>query len=124
MDNEAERVARLLCKFDGGDPDMSLGGDKQNFLWMEYERQAQGLIDAGKVIVPREPTETMQLDALEALLAKNKERRKWWELPEQQERHLEEEGVLMMPTEALMLISSEETDAVWQAMLKVTETDQ
>ncbi len=31
-----ERAARLLCKLDMLDPDSSLSGDGQNFLWMEY----------------------------------------------------------------------------------------
>lgn len=31
-----ERAARALCEIDDVDPDSSLGGDGQNFLWMEY----------------------------------------------------------------------------------------
>ena len=54
-----EIIARQLCKFDGADPDTSLGGDKQNWAWMEYMIQADGLIDAGMVIVPKEPTDAM-----------------------------------------------------------------
>lgn len=36
-----EKVARTLCWKNGMDPDLSLGGDKQNWLWMEYEDQAE-----------------------------------------------------------------------------------
>lgn len=44
-----EQVARILCKADGCNPDHSLGGDKQNFRWMEYERMARGLYEDGIV---------------------------------------------------------------------------
>ena len=48
-----ECVARLLCEADDSNPDITLGGAGQNFLWMEYERMAKGLAKAGLVIVPR-----------------------------------------------------------------------
>jgi hypothetical protein len=48
-----ECVARLLCEADDSNPDITLGGDGQNFLWMEYRRMAKGLAKAGLVIVPR-----------------------------------------------------------------------
>jgi len=41
-----EKVARVLCFKNGMDPDLSLGGDQQNFLWMEYEGQAEFAIEA------------------------------------------------------------------------------
>lgn len=39
-----EEIARVLCWKNGMDPDLSLGGDKQNWLWMEYEGQAQAAL--------------------------------------------------------------------------------
>lgn len=30
-----EAMARLICEWSDTDPDTSLGGDKQNFLWQE-----------------------------------------------------------------------------------------
>ena len=39
-----DRVARLLCWKHGSDPSMSLGGDQQNFLWMEWEDEAEAAI--------------------------------------------------------------------------------
>ena len=49
-----ERVARALCWSNGMEPDKSLGGDGENFLWMEYVPQASAAIAA-----MREPTEAM-----------------------------------------------------------------
>lgn len=51
-------IARAICWKNGMNPDLSLGGDQQNFLWMEYESQAQAAL---AVIVKRlrEPDETM-----------------------------------------------------------------
>jgi hypothetical protein len=49
---QAEAIARRLCGFDGGDPDTSFGGAKQSWLWLEYQLQAQGMIDAGYALVP------------------------------------------------------------------------
>ena len=46
MTNELERVARALCWTNGMDPDVSLGGDGENFLWHEYLRQADAAIAA------------------------------------------------------------------------------
>jgi len=46
-----ERVARALCWKNGMNPDLTLGGDGQNFLWHEYVSQARAAIDA-----MREPT--------------------------------------------------------------------
>lgn len=46
MANMVEKVARALCWANGMDPELSLGGDKQNFLWMEYEHQAKAAIRA------------------------------------------------------------------------------
>ena len=44
MSDLIEKVARMLCWKHGSDPDMSLGGDKQNFLWMEWEDEAEAAI--------------------------------------------------------------------------------
>lgn len=46
MTEMVEKVARIICIADGGDPDISLGGDGQNFLWHEYERTARAAIEA------------------------------------------------------------------------------
>jgi len=43
-DELREKVARQLCFKNGMDPDLSLGGDGVNFLWMEYEEQARAAI--------------------------------------------------------------------------------
>ncbi len=53
MTDPVEALARQLCLFDGGKPNTTLGGDKENFLWHEYKRQANGVIQAGLVILPR-----------------------------------------------------------------------
>ncbi len=45
-----EEVARHLCLADDMDPDLTLGGDGQNYLWMEYERQARARIQSGAMI--------------------------------------------------------------------------
>ena len=52
--SKVEEVARALCWANGQDPDLSLGGDKQNWLWMEYEHQAKRAIAA-----MREPSDWM-----------------------------------------------------------------
>lgn len=50
-----ERAARELCRRDDVDPDSSLGGDGQNFLWMEYaELKVKPVLRA-----IREPSEAM-----------------------------------------------------------------
>ena len=36
MSELIEKLARMYCALDDADPDSSLGGDGQNFLWMEY----------------------------------------------------------------------------------------
>lgn len=41
-----ESVARALCWANGMNPDLTLGGDGQNFLWHEYVHQANVAIDA------------------------------------------------------------------------------
>jgi hypothetical protein len=41
-----ELVARTLCVKAGMDPDLSLGGDGQNFLWHEYVYPARGVLEA------------------------------------------------------------------------------
>ena len=43
-DKLVEQVARALCWKNGMNPDLSLGGDKQNWLWMEYISEAQAAI--------------------------------------------------------------------------------
>jgi hypothetical protein len=48
-----EKIARTLCWKNGMDPDLSLGGDKQNFLWMEYEDQANAVISDVRDFVMR-----------------------------------------------------------------------
>ena len=54
-DNMIEKVARAICWKNGMDPDLTLGGDGQNFLWMEYEGQAGAAIAA-----MRTPTDEMK----------------------------------------------------------------
>ena len=44
MTDPTERAARALCKVDGCDPDTSLGGDKENWLWMEYITEAKAVL--------------------------------------------------------------------------------
>ncbi|WEK50351.1 MAG: hypothetical protein P0Y66_22360 [Candidatus Kaistia colombiensis] len=56
-----ERVAKAICWKHGMNPDVSLGGDGQNFLWMEYEPAARAAIEA-----MREPSEGMFQGALAA----------------------------------------------------------
>ncbi len=41
-----EAVARAICWKNGMNPDLTLGGDGQNFLWMEYMGQADAAIEA------------------------------------------------------------------------------
>lgn len=41
-----ERIARAICWKNGMNPDLTLGGDGQNFLWMEYEGQAFAAVEA------------------------------------------------------------------------------
>ncbi len=48
QDDLVEQVARIICVEEGLDPDTSLGGDKQNWLWMEYTRCANLIIDVIK----------------------------------------------------------------------------
>ena len=40
-----ERVARALCWKNGMNPDLTLGGDGENFLWHEYIPQAKTAIE-------------------------------------------------------------------------------
>ena len=44
-----EKVARAICWKNGMNPDLTLGGDGQNFLWMEYEAQAEAAIAAMRI---------------------------------------------------------------------------
>lgn len=44
-DELIEKVARALCWKSGNNPDLTLGGDGENFLWMEYENKATVAID-------------------------------------------------------------------------------
>lgn len=47
----------MLCLIDDVDPDSSLGGDKQNFLWMEYaEVRVKPMLRE-----IREPSESMRM---------------------------------------------------------------
>jgi hypothetical protein len=41
-----EAIARVLCFTHGADPDSSLGGDGQNFLWHEWLLEARAAISA------------------------------------------------------------------------------
>lgn len=41
-----EKAARALCWANGMDPNISLNGDGRNFLWAEYEHQAEAVIEA------------------------------------------------------------------------------
>ena len=44
MDNTEkyiEKIARIICIDDGSDPNHTLGGDGENFLWHEYEHTAR-----------------------------------------------------------------------------------
>jgi hypothetical protein len=40
-----EKAARVLCWKNGMDPDTSLGGDGENFLWMEYVDEVRAVIE-------------------------------------------------------------------------------
>lgn len=52
-----ERAARELCLRGDVDPDSSLGGDGQNFLWMEYaELKVKPVL-----LAMWEPSEVMQI---------------------------------------------------------------
>ena len=46
---EIEAVARALCWGNGMNPDLTLGGDGENFLWHEYVNQAVRAIRALRV---------------------------------------------------------------------------
>jgi hypothetical protein len=35
IEQRLEEAARFACEWSGADPDSSLGGDRQNYLWME-----------------------------------------------------------------------------------------
>lgn len=80
MGEIVEKVARAICWKNGMDPNLTLGGDGENFLWMEYESQAEAAIavhkaalsEAGYVIVPREPTQEMFMAAINAFHEENK----------------------------------------------------
>ena len=55
--DKVEVMARAACEWEGSDPDESLGGDQQNFRWMEaaetlVSAQIKALQEAGHVIVP------------------------------------------------------------------------
>lgn len=39
-----EKISRALCWANGMNPDVTLGGDGVNFLWMEYEHQADAVM--------------------------------------------------------------------------------
>jgi len=56
MSDMIERVARALCWNNGMNPDLTLGGDDENFLWHEYVSGTRAAIAA-----MREPTEIMIL---------------------------------------------------------------
>jgi len=57
-----ERVARAICWKNGMDPDLTLGGDGQNFLWHEYTGQAIAAIEA-----MREPDDAMKDAGMDAI---------------------------------------------------------
>jgi hypothetical protein len=44
MSDLREKVARALCWKNGMNPDLTLGGDGQNFLWHEYTGEADAAI--------------------------------------------------------------------------------
>ena len=46
MSDLVEKVARSLCWKAGMNPDLTLGGDGQNFLWHEYVEAARTAIKA------------------------------------------------------------------------------
>ena len=50
--NHTEKVARALCWANGQDPDLSLSGDEENYLWMVYESFAIKAIKAAKLALP------------------------------------------------------------------------
>lgn len=61
---ELREIARKSCELRGANPDASLGGDGQNFLWMEaLEVEVKPTLAAlealGFTVVPKEPTEAM-----------------------------------------------------------------
>lgn len=59
--NMIEKVARALCWNNGMNPDLTLGGDGVNFLWMEYEDKAKAAIEA-----MYDPTEAITTAGIEA----------------------------------------------------------
>lgn len=63
---ELREIARKSCELRGANPDASLGGDGQNFLWMEVlEVEVKPTLAAlealGFVIAPEEPNEAMRV---------------------------------------------------------------
>lgn len=50
-DHMVELVARRLCWKNGMDPDLTLGGDGQNFLWHEYTDQAVAAIEVCRSVL-------------------------------------------------------------------------
>lgn len=47
-----EAVARAICWANGMNPDLTLGGDGENFLWHEYEHEAEAAITAYLATAP------------------------------------------------------------------------
>ena len=56
-----ERVARAICWKNGMNPDLTLGGDGENFLWHEYESQARAAIEAMRQLPSSISDEPLQL---------------------------------------------------------------
>ena len=40
-----ELIARTICLEAGNDPDLTLGGDGENFWWHEYEKVAEAILN-------------------------------------------------------------------------------
>ena len=71
-DQLIEAMARAICWKNGMNPDLTLGGDGQNFLWHEYISQATAALTAieaaGMRVVPVEPTTEMEVAGTETWL--------------------------------------------------------
>ena len=58
--NETERIARILCKAEGYNPDAGISGNRKT--WEINAHQGQALAEQGLTIVPTTPTPKMLED--------------------------------------------------------------
>ena len=90
-------------------------GDDVEFPSVKAANIIAALHAAGYEIVPSEPTEKMRIAGLETLGNRMEEIKHYYDLPENRNRNYG--SAPMMPTSALLLRASNETDATYRAMV-------